>query len=92
MHKSKKKHYTTLYNSEVQLSESTHDKAADNKPLANSSSTDVEGLLTPTSLCTTSQPLTTCLLETAVAPPFFARNNKNNTAIFDEEAYINRNG
>ena len=83
--KCKKKHHTTLCNSETQPSGPIHGKTAD-KPPAPNSSTEVAGFLTPMSPSTALQSATSCLLKTAVAP-FIAGNNKTKANIlFDEGA------
>ena len=83
--KCKKKHHTTLRNSEAQPSGPTHDKTADKLPAPNSS-TDVAGFLTPISPSTIPQSATTCLLKTAVAPIIAGNNKTKANILFDEGA------
>lgn len=82
--KCKKKHHTTLCNSEPPSTEPTRDKAADSKPPT--SSADVTGLLTPTSPYVSPQPVTTCLLKTAVAPIIAGHIKASANILFDEGA------
>ena len=82
--KCKKKHHTTLCNSEPPSAEPTRDKTTDNN--SPSSSADVTQMLTPASACTTSQTVTTCLLKTAVAPIIAGNNKTKANILFDEGA------
>ena len=85
--KCKKKHHTTLCNGETQPSRpSTQDQTADTKPPTPNSSTDVTGLLTPISPCKAPQTLSTCLLNTAVAPVIAGNIKTMANILFDEGA------
>ena len=76
--KCKKKHHTTLCNSEPPSTEPTRDKETDNN--SPSPSADI------TSPCTTSQTVTTCLLKTAVAPIIAGNIKTKANILFDEGA------
>ena len=82
--KCKKRHHTTLCNSEPLSAEPTHEKVAEKA--SSGSSADATGLLTPVSPCATLQTVTTCLLKTAVAPVIAGNNTTKANTLFDEGA------
>ena len=82
--KCRKRHHTTLCNSELPFAEPKHDKVTDNNPP--SSSKNVTGLLTPASACTTLQTVTTCLLKTAITPIIAGDHKTQVNILFDEGA------
>ena len=82
--KCKKRHHTTLCNSEPPSAEPTSDKVTEKA--SSGSSADVTGLLTPASPCAALHTVTTCLLKTAVAPIIAGSNRTQANILFDEGA------
>ena len=82
--KCKKRHHTTLCNSEPPSAEPTSDKVTEKA--SSGSSADVTGLLTPASPCAALHTVTTCLLKTAVAPIIAGSNRTKANILFDEGA------
>ena len=82
--KCKKRHHTTLCNSEPPSAEPICEKVA--KEASSGSLADVIGLLTSVSPCATLQTVTTCLLKTAVAPIIAGNNRTKANILFDQGA------
>ena len=78
--KCKKKHHTSLCNSE-----SSPEIVAEKKSTPDNTPTTTAGLLTPTSCCETPQSMT-CLLKTAVAPVIAGNVKTQANILFDEGA------